>query len=194
MTFELLISIFPTNGNHDLDIEGFQRGYECLRSQNFEKRTMGDLKEGYYLGKNLPSDDPLVLQRRFGQAPNKYPTEVHDPEKFQSVMEEYHSVMSTFATHLMQVIACTLDLKKDYFNEFCDHPVAILRLLHYPPQDPTTVETERGKLSGYIAIYVLYIIQTDFLLRYRCSYRFRRSHHASTGQYRRTPSMEQHLV
>lgn len=105
MTFELLISIFPTNGNHDLDIEGFQRGYECLRSQNFEKRTMGDLKEGYYLGKNLPSDDPLVLQRRFGQAPNKYPTEVRDPEKFQSVMEEYHSVMSTFATHLMQVMA-----------------------------------------------------------------------------------------
>ncbi|KAJ5120042.1 oxidoreductase [Penicillium atrosanguineum] len=133
-----------TKQKYDKEIEGYQRGYECLRSQNFEKRTMGDLKEGYYLGKNLPSDDPFVVERRFGQAPNKYPTELHDPPKFQSVMEEYHSVMSTFAANLMQVMALTLNLNEDFFDEFCDHPVAVLRLLHYPPQDPTTVETERG--------------------------------------------------
>ncbi|KAJ5297040.1 oligo-1-6-glucosidase [Penicillium atrosanguineum] len=133
-----------TKQKYDKEVEGYQRGYECLRSQNFEKRTMGDLKEGYYLGKNLPSDDPFVVERRFGQAPNKYPTELHDPPKFQSVMEEYHSVMSTFATNLMQVMALTLNLNEDFFDEFCDHPVAVLRLLHYPPQDPTTVETERG--------------------------------------------------
>ncbi|KAJ5999269.1 Oxoglutarate/iron-dependent dioxygenase [Penicillium sp. IBT 35674x] len=95
-----------TKQKYDKEIEGFQRGYECLRSQNFEKRTKGDLKEGYYLGKNLPSDDPLVAQRRYGQAPNKYPSEVRDPVKFRTVMEEYHSVMSTFATHLMKVMAC----------------------------------------------------------------------------------------
>lgn len=106
---------------------------------------MGDFKEGYYLGKNLPSDDPFVVERRFGQAPNKYPTEVRDPEKFRNVMEEYHSVMSMFATNLMRVMARTLDLEEDFFDRFCDHPVAVLRLLHYPPQDPNTVETERGE-------------------------------------------------
>ncbi|KAJ5910347.1 Oxoglutarate/iron-dependent dioxygenase [Penicillium tannophilum] len=95
-----------TKQKYDKEIEGLQRGYECLRSQNFEKRTKGDLKEGYYLGKNLPSDDPLVVQRRYGQAPNKYPSEVRDPEKFKTVMEEYHFVMSIFATHLMEVMAC----------------------------------------------------------------------------------------
>jgi isopenicillin N synthase-like dioxygenase len=86
-----------------------------------------------------------VIEKRFGQAPNKYPAEVRDPQLFQRVMEEYHSVMSNFATELMQVMAHTLDLDADFFGEFCDHPVAVLRLLHYPPQDPTTVENERGE-------------------------------------------------
>lgn len=148
-----IYQVLPTDGKHDQEIEGFQRGYECLRSQNFEKRTKGDLKEGYYLGKNLLSNDPYVIERRFGQAPNKYPAEVPDPQLFARVMEDYHSVMSTFAKNLLHVLSCTLDLKADFFDDFCDHPVAVLRLLHYPPQDPTTVENERGEFPNKVTDY-----------------------------------------
>ncbi|KAJ5692652.1 hypothetical protein N7462_002075 [Penicillium macrosclerotiorum] len=127
-----------------IDIGGFQRGYENIRSQNFEKQGKGDLKEGFYLGKHLSLDDPYVIQRRFGQGPNKYPAELPDPKEFQRTMEEYHSAMNSLAVNLLCILACTLGLDQNYFDDFCEHPVAALRLLHYPPQDPTTLETERG--------------------------------------------------
>lgn len=88
-----------------------------------------------------------MIERRFGQAPNKYPTEVRDPQQWQRVMEEYHSAMSNLSIDLLRVLACTLELSEDFFNDFCHHAVAALRLLHYPPQDPATAETERGEKS-----------------------------------------------
>jgi Isopenicillin N synthase and related dioxygenases len=113
------------------------------------------------LGKNLLSNDPYVVERRFGQAPNKYPAEVPDPQLFARVMEDYHSVMSTFAKNLLHVLSCTLDLKADFFDDFCDHPVAVLRLLHYPPQDPTTVENERGEFPNKVTDYFPQLRYTD---------------------------------
>ncbi|KAJ5279599.1 hypothetical protein N7478_004971 [Penicillium angulare] len=125
-------------------LDGFNRGYEPLRAQNFEKRTKGDLKEGFYLGKNLNLDDPFVVAKRFGQGPNKYPAEVENPKSFQSIMEEYHESMTELAIGLLTVIEWTLGLEEGYSSSFYEKPVAALRLLHYPPQDPATAETEPG--------------------------------------------------
>lgn len=126
------------------DIGGFNRGYERLRAQNFEKRTKGDLKEGFYLGKDLPLHDDYVVRRRFNQGPNKYPSEVPDPNGFQRVMDEYHDTMIELAVAIMQILAQTLGLDPSVFDDFCDHPVSILRLLHYPPQE-AAADLERGK-------------------------------------------------
>ncbi|KAJ5428431.1 Oxoglutarate/iron-dependent dioxygenase [Penicillium cf. griseofulvum] len=123
---------------------GFNRGYERLRSQNFEKRTKGDLKEGFYLGKDVPLNDEYVLQRRFGQGPNKYPTELTDAQGFRHIMDEYHDAMIALSIAIMQVLARTLGLEDDAFKDFCDHPVSILRLLHYPPQEADASGLERG--------------------------------------------------
>lgn len=127
------------------DIGGFNRGYERLRAQNFEKRTKGDLKEGFYLGKNLPLDDPYVVARKFGQGPNKYPEELDDPVKFQSVVDDYHSALMSLAMGILKMLARTLHLDDNAFSEFCQHPVAVLRLLHYPPQELDASELERGR-------------------------------------------------
>ncbi|CAI7589298.1 unnamed protein product [Penicillium pancosmium] len=140
--FDLPIEVKEKYGK---DIGGYNRGYECLRSQNFEKQGKGDLKEGFYMGKNLPLSDQYVIDKRFGQGPNKYPAELRDPKEFQRVMEEYHKTMTALAVNLLQVLACTLNLNTNFFDDFCEHPVAALRLLHYPPQDPGTTEAEKGR-------------------------------------------------
>ena len=57
------------------------RGYEPLRSQSFEKGSAGDLKEGFYLGRNLPNDHPAAVGRKFNMGPNQYPESVGNPEK-----------------------------------------------------------------------------------------------------------------
>ncbi|KAI3131526.1 hypothetical protein DTO012A7_6280 [Penicillium roqueforti] len=133
-----------TKEKYNQAIGGINRGYERLRSQNFEKRTKGDLKEGFYLGKDLPLNDPYVVQRRFGHGPNKYPSEVTDVQGFRRVMDQYHDAMIELAVAIMQVLARTLGLDEHAFGDFCDHPVSILRLLRYPPQEDDASDLERG--------------------------------------------------
>ncbi|RAH68041.1 Clavaminate synthase-like protein, partial [Aspergillus aculeatinus CBS 121060] len=121
------------------DIRGLNRGYERLRAQNFEKQTQGDLKEGIYYS----LDDPYVMARKLGQGPNKYPVEVTDPLAFQNIMDDGHAALTALAMGIMQIIARTLHLDEDVFYDFCEHPVAVLRLLHYPPQESEAADDER---------------------------------------------------
>lgn len=94
------------------------------------------------MGKDLPLDDPYVVARKFGQGPNKYPEELG--EEFRCVTERYHAALTTLAAGILQILARTLDLDENTFSDFCEHPVAVLRLLHYPPQDPDASALERG--------------------------------------------------
>lgn len=94
-------------------------------------------------------------------------------------MEEYHAAMTKLAIDVLRMIASTLDLDQSYFDDFCEKPVATLRLLHYPPQDPATLETERGKGSQDL----IYTGPINDLLCHRnwCTYRLWCHHYASSG-------------
>ena len=122
----------------------FNRGYESLRSQTFEKNGRGDLKEGFYFGRDLPLHDPKVQAKKFGQGPNKYPEEVSDPQAFRSTVDAYHNALSKLAEEVLMLLAETLDLDSQWFSNFCKDPAPVLRLLHYPPQPPDAPEQERG--------------------------------------------------
>ncbi|KAE8152079.1 hypothetical protein BDV25DRAFT_77992 [Aspergillus avenaceus] len=133
-----------TKERYNLDVNGNNRGYERLRSQNFEKRDKGDLEEGFYLGPHLPLDDPYVVQGRFEQTRNTYPVEVKDPGEFRGVMDGYSHALTGLAIGVLQMLARTLGLDEATFDDCRDHPVVILRLLHYPPQEPDASHLERG--------------------------------------------------
>ncbi|KAJ5998276.1 oxidoreductase [Penicillium sp. IBT 35674x] len=120
---------------YNKDVGEFNRDYERLRSQNFEKLTKGDLKEGYFLAQDLPLDDPYVKARKWAQGPNNC---------MEKTVDDYHSVASKVAKNVLSVLFDTLGGGHEFLDEFCEHPVAVLRLLHYPPQDPDASELERG--------------------------------------------------
>ncbi|KAH6885276.1 putative oxidoreductase [Thelonectria olida] len=129
---------------YDKNIGGFNRGYEHLRAQNFEKKTDGDLKEGYYFGQHLPLDHPKVAAKKFNLGPNKYPSDVDDAVEFRRVIDQYFDAMLELAETLLRLICETLDIDDDWVSDFVDTPIATLRLLHYPPQAPDASEWERG--------------------------------------------------
>ncbi|PYH91647.1 Clavaminate synthase-like protein [Aspergillus ellipticus CBS 707.79] len=100
------------------------------------QRTKGDLKEGFFLGRDLPLDDPA--------GPNKYPGEVADPALFRATVDEYYDAVLGLAVNIMTVIADMVGLDRPSLNRLCERPIATLRLLHYPPQPPDASELERG--------------------------------------------------
>lgn len=116
----------------------WNRGYEMLRSQILEVGTQPELKEGFYIGDEIPTDHPYFVNKKLNSGPNQWPEVLGDEFK-DSAMTYYKSTVG-LASDLLRVLALTLDLEEEYFVKFMEGAVATMRLLHYPPQPPDADE------------------------------------------------------
>lgn len=117
------------------------RGYEPLAAQTLEAGAPPDQKEGYYIGVEVPADDPRVLAGKFNHGPNQWPEGLPG---FRPAAERYFALMTAFGTRLMQAMALSLDLPRDWFAGYTTDPMCTLRLLHYPPQRANAAPDEKG--------------------------------------------------
>ncbi|GAD92453.1 2OG-Fe(II) oxygenase family oxidoreductase, putative [Paecilomyces variotii No. 5] len=121
------------------------RGYDMLASQAYGKDLLPDLKEGFYIGIDIPKTDPRA--GRFFTGPNVWPDESLLPaSQFKDPCTMYFSAMLQLSFRIMALLARTLPYGPHIFDEFiANDPAAPLRLLHYPPPPMASVGPEQQK-------------------------------------------------
>ncbi len=117
------------------------RGYEPLKNQTLEAGTPPDLKEGFYIGFDHEDDHPLVKAKKFNFGKNQWP---EDLPQLKPIATNYLHAMTSLCEALMSLMALSLNLPNNYFDDFCKDPLVTLRLLHYPPQPVNAQENEKG--------------------------------------------------
>jgi isopenicillin N synthase-like dioxygenase len=112
-------------------------GYEPIGGQRLDSQDAGadsappDLKESYYCATELASDHPLARKRIRGFGHNQWPANLPG---FREQMLRYHAAMSALGNRLLSLIALSLELPENWFTPQYDTPLAMLRLIRYPPQ------------------------------------------------------------
>lgn len=117
------------------DNNTWNRGYEMLRSQILEEGTQPELKEGFYIGADLPTTHPYFVNKKLNSGPNQWPEGLGSGlDTFKSSTMDYYNSTLSLASDLLRVIALSLDLEENFFAQFQEGAVATMRLLHYPSQ------------------------------------------------------------
>ena len=89
---------------------------------------VADLKEGYYFGRELPSD-PRPMH-----GPNIWPTH---PASLRPVVTEWMATMEPLAQLVLSLMAEGLQLSPNFFrNDLTADPTPLFRIFRYPPHPP----------------------------------------------------------
>ena len=116
------------------------RGYEPLEGQRLEDGAPPDLKESFFVGKEFSHDDPVVLDGKFGCAPNQWP----ELAGFRDNVMAYSALMADLGETLYRGLALSLDLDENYFAGFYRDPMNIVRMIHYPRQPANPLPNQKG--------------------------------------------------
>ncbi|WP_310541829.1 2-oxoglutarate and iron-dependent oxygenase domain-containing protein [Phenylobacterium sp.] len=93
-----------------------------------------DLKEGLYLGTDLPADHPRVMARTPLHGANLWPEALPG---LRFAAEAYMAGATRAAAGLMEAVSISLGLGDDYFRDtYTGEPTVLFRIFHYPARGP----------------------------------------------------------
>lgn len=126
----------PTDVKKALSDPVMSRGYTAMEEETLDPKhqSRGDTKEGFYIGRDIPKEDPRYDPAKL-RGPNQWPSKEVSPtldcDEFQAIMVKYHERISQVAIRVVQLLALALELPRHYFDAYFQEPIASLRLLRY---------------------------------------------------------------
>jgi isopenicillin N synthase-like dioxygenase len=117
------------------------RGYVPMKGEALDPSRPSDLKEAFNIGLEVSPDDGEVLAGVRFRAPNLWP----EQRGFRDTMLNYYAAVWQVGKALHRAFAIDLELPPTFFDNKLDRPMAVLRLLHYPPRPD---HVEKGQLGA----------------------------------------------
>ncbi|WP_411820364.1 2-oxoglutarate and iron-dependent oxygenase domain-containing protein [Hyphococcus formosus] len=103
-----------------------QRGYTPFGREHAKDSKHPDLKEFWHVGREFPEGSPLAEI----YPPNVWPQK---PESFRDTFLELFDALEEAGMVMLEALAPSLDVPRDFFRDMATNGNSILRLLHYPP-------------------------------------------------------------
>ena len=107
------------------------RGYIALEGERLdEAAARADYKEAFNVGLELAADHPEVLAGKPFRGVNLWPALPH----WRETVLAYYDACWALGRRLHHGFALDLGIAEDFFEDKLDAPLAMVRMLHYPPQ------------------------------------------------------------
>ncbi|NOK39170.1 isopenicillin N synthase family oxygenase [Corallococcus exercitus] len=103
-----------------------QRGFMAFGQEHAKNRKVGDMKEFWHVGRELPVGHPY----RDDYGPNVWPEEV---PTFRTNTLTLYRELDDAATVMLQALADYLGIARNTFSDMTVDGNSVLRLIHYPP-------------------------------------------------------------
>ncbi len=116
------------------------RGYVAMKGESLDPTKPADLKEAFNIGLDLAANDLRVVAGEPFRGVNLWPALAG----WREAMLGYYDAVWALGRQLHQAIATDLGAAPDFFEDKLDQPMAILRLLHYPPEPPQVDAGQMG--------------------------------------------------
>lgn len=109
-----------------------KRGYTPFEDETLDpaKQTKGDLKEGFYIGPEMPERE--IWSTKPFHGPNQWPSSDLLPG-WRETMDKYYQQALMVGRKITRLLALALNLEMTFFEKpgLMDSPMAFIRLLHY---------------------------------------------------------------
>lgn len=127
----------PMAAKRALAMNAHNNGYMAMsrynvRTSRVSEAAKPDLNEAFFIKRERPADDPLVLARRRFAGANQWP---RDLPGFRDTLLAYTDAVDALGRRLLPALALALDLPPETFAAAFQESQFSFRLSHYPPAE-----------------------------------------------------------